>query len=247
MAKYISIFLIGFFASVCAIFVPRMVAMLNGGDGKLQYLPNDFILVGIIFALVIGGITVIFEQKRNKSAAEIFMTALGIPALLAGTLNSGTTSNNLNDLQFANQKLSDSLAQKSGIPIVEKASNITPLETISNNTPAPTSKSEFSLISDAQAQESEDTPQVDGGLNLGIQVEQTPYLIVLEKFNNKEEAIQKAGEMRKIFPKAMAVQSNQNFLVIDGEQPLSKSDALLKAIELQNHNTGLKPYLLQAK
>lgn len=37
----------------------------------------------------------------------------------------------------------------------------------------------------------------------------------------------------KIVPKATAVQSNQSFLVIDGEKPRSKSDALLKAVNLQ--------------
>ena len=117
MAKYVSTFLIGLFASICAVFVPRMVAMLNGGHGDLQYFNRDFVLVGIAFALVIGGVTVIFFQGKQKSAGEIFMAALGIPALLAGALNSGTTGNNFSDLQSVNQKLNESLAQKSGIKI----------------------------------------------------------------------------------------------------------------------------------
>jgi hypothetical protein len=246
MPKYVSSFLIGLFATICAVFVPSMVAMLNGGHGDLQYFHRDFILVGIAFALVIGGITVIFEQSKQKSAGEIFMTALGIPALLAGALNSGTTGNNFSDLQSVNQKLNASLAQKSGISIEEKTTNITPLEAIPTNTRSPISKSGFSLISDAQARENEDATHKNVGLNFGIQVEQQSYLIVLDKLSSKEEAIQKAGALRKTIPKAMAVQSGQNFLVIDGEEPLSKSGALLKAIELQN-KTRLKPYLLQAK
>jgi hypothetical protein len=246
MLKYISTFVIGFFASLCAVFVPRMVAMLNGSSTALQYFHRDYILVGFAFALVIGGITVIFEKGRQKSAAEIFMAALGIPALLAGALNSGTTGNNMSSLQSVNQKLSENLAQKSGIAVEEKASNIIPLETIPNNGQSPTSKPGFSFISDARARENWDDSKINVSLNLGIQVEQTPYLIVLGTFNSKTEALQKAVELRKLFPKATAVQSGQNFLVIDGQEPLSKSDALLKAIEVQN-KSGLKPYLLQAK
>lgn len=246
MAKYVSTFMIGFFASLCAVFVPRMVAMLNGGHIEMQYFPRDFILVGLVFSLVIGGITVIFQQGRKKSAAEVFMTALGIPALLAGALSSGATGNNLNDLQAVNQRLSESLAQKSDISIEEKSTNITPLETIPSNTLPPVSGSGFPLISDAHAQTGGAAPESNQGLKLGIQVEQASYLIVLGEFSSKTEAMQKAAELRKIVPKATAVQSNQSFLVIDSEKPRSKSEALLKAINLQK-TTGLKPYLLQAK
>lgn len=174
------------------------------------------------------------------------MTALGIPALLAGALNSGAAGNNLNELQANNKKLVNVLKQQSNITIEDEATNITPLEATPAATQSPISKSNFSLISDAQAQASDVAPATNEGLQLGIQVEQTPYLIVLEKFKNKEEAIKKAVELRKIFPKATAVQSNKNFLVIDGEKPLSKSDALLKAIDLQG-KTDLKPSLLKAK
>lgn len=246
MAKNITTFLIGFFASICAVFVPRMVAMLNGSHAEMQYLHRDYVLVGLAFAFIIGGITVIFEQSKQKSAGEIFMTALGIPALLAGALSSGTAGNNLNELQANNKKLVNVLKQQSSITIEDEATNITPLEATPSNSHSPISQSGFSLISDAQAQASDVVHATNEGLQLGIQVEQTPYLIVLEKFKNKEEAIKKAVELRKIFPKATAVQSNKNFLVIDGEKPLSKSDALLKAIDLQG-KTNLKPSLLKTK
>ena len=246
MARNISTFLIGFFASICAVFVPRMVAMLNGNHGDLQYFHRDYVLVGLGFAVVIGVITVIFEQGKSKKAPDIFMTALGIPALLAGALNTGTVGNDLGALQAANQKLNESLSQKSGIVIEEKAGTIVPLEAIPTNTHSSNSKTGFSLIKVAQAGENNNYTENNPGFQLGIQTEQTHYLIVLEKFNNKSAALQKAGELRATIPKATAVQSDQDFLVIDGGEPLSKSDALLKAIELQN-KTSLKPYLMQVK
>ena len=245
MPKYVSTFLIGFFATTCAVFVPRMVAKLNGASATMEYFHLDFILVGIAFALVIGVVTAIFVNSERKSSGEIFMTALGMPALLVGALNSGDAANNYNSLQATNQKLSESLAQKSGIAIEGKATSIVPLE-VKPASRTPVARSGFSIIAEAQAQEQQDIAYKRASLNLGIQAEQTPYIIVLEKLNSKEAAIQKAGALRKIAPQATAVQSGQNFLVIDSAQTLNKSDALLKAIELQN-KTGLKPYLLRAK
>lgn len=246
MPNNISTFLIGFFASICAVFVPRMVTMLNSSNGGLQYFHRDYVLVGLAFALLIGVITVIFEQGKNKKASETFMTALGIPALLAGALNSGVAGNDVTELQTANQKLNEALAQKSGISIEEKTSTIVPLEAAPANPRPPVSQSSFSFITVAQAREDEYAPAKSTSLNLSTQADQPRYLIVLEKFKTKAEAIQRAEGLRKALPRAAAVQSDRNFLVIDSEEPLKKSDALLKAIELQN-KTGLKPYLLQVK
>ena len=243
MVKNISIFLVGLFAGICAVFVPRMVAMLNGGHADVQYWDPEYIMLGLAFSLIIGGVTVIFEQNKQKTAAETFMTALGIPALLAGALNSGYAGNNLGELQTVNQRLNESLAQKSNIPIEKGVTNVVPLEATPPNSYSPISRSGFSLISDAHAG---DGPPTNEGLKLGIRVEQTPYLIVLKKFNTKEEALKSAAELRKMFPQATAVQSNQSFFVIEGNKPLSKSDALLKAIDLQSR-TGVNPSLLQAK
>ena len=246
MPNNISIFLIGFFASICAVFVPRMVAMLNAVHSELHYFKQDYVLIGIAFAAVIGGITVIFEQGKNKKASETFMTALGIPALLAGALNTGTAGNEVGTLQADNQKLKASLAQGNGISIEKKASTIVPLEKSSANSHSSATQTSFTLINVAQAADGENAPQKNAGLQLGIQKEQAQYLIVLNKLNSREKAIQEAEELRKTIPKATAVQSDQNFLVIDGEGPLGESDALLKAIKIKN-GAGLKPYLLQAK
>jgi len=174
------------------------------------------------------------------------MTALGIPALLAGALTSGTTGSSLSDLQSVNQKLSDSLAQKSGISIDEKPTNITRLETTPANTQSPASGLGIPLITDVQAQVDRAAPEINEGLRLGISMKQTPYLTILREFNNKTEAMQAAAELRKIIPSARAVKSNTSYLVIDGGKPRTKSEALLRAINLQK-TTSLKPYLLQAK
>lgn len=242
MNKHVANFSIGFFASLCAVFVPRMLAMLNSNSGDIQFFHANYIAVGLVFSLVIGGVTVIFEYSKNKTVADTFMTALGIPALLAGALNTGTASVDLHNSESSNQKLVEVLKTQSGIRIEEGSAGITPLQAVQNS---PQSRLDFSLIPSAHAQDN----QADSGenqYNLGIQVEQKPYVVVLGKSNNQAEALQKAAMLRTIVPDATAVQSGKDFLVIDGTANRSRADAMLRAIELQN-KTGLKPYLLQVK
>ncbi|MDX8399728.1 MAG: hypothetical protein R8K20_05715 [Gallionellaceae bacterium] len=243
MSKNIVTFMIGFFASLCAVFVPRMLAALNGNDGKINYFGQDYMLIGIVFAVVIGFITVIFEQGKTRKASETFMTALGIPALLAGALNTGVVGGDVSDLQARNQRLNDSLVQQSGIVIEENASDFAPLEIEPLSLISPPS---FSLISVAHAADNVSVSKKNEGFNLGVQMEQRQYRIVLKKFNNKDDAIKSAEELRRVIPNVVAVKAGGRFLVIEGGEPLNKSDALLKAIEFQK-KTGLKPSLVPVK
>ncbi len=244
MIRNVSNFAIGFFAAICAVFVPRMVAML-GGNGDIQIFHTNYIVMGIAFALIIGGVTAIFMKSKQKSAAETFMTALGIPALLAGALNSGTASSEMHNIESDKQKLIESLSQKSEVPIDEKALSIEPIQTAPSDH-KPSSGMGFSLISSAYAQEVADSSNGGTGLNLGIRPEQKSYVIVLEKTGDKNKALQLAAELRQTLPKVAVVQAKDDYLVIENPEPQEKSGALLRAVELKK-NSNLKPYLLQVK
>jgi hypothetical protein len=126
-------FLIGTFAGVCAAFFPRVVAFLaleSGQDDKLRFLfPISYILVGLLFALVIGGVIAILEHKVSRHLGQTFLTALGIPALLSGALNSSTASKGAEEarstallLQIQNDALVKQLAKKENIPILDLGS-----------------------------------------------------------------------------------------------------------------------------
>jgi hypothetical protein len=241
MNKHILDFLIGCFAALCAVFVPRMVAMLNGNTADLQFFHSSYVVLGAAFSFVIGVITAIFEQYKHKSAAETFITALGIPALLAGALNTGTATSSLQSLATDNRKLTNALQQRSGIPVEEGTTAIVPLQFV----PDKSSQSDIQIIPSAMAQTMVSQPGNDA-LNFGIRVEQKAYVVVLDKTGSREEALGKAAELRKIIPSATVVQSNQDFLVVDSAKPSNKSDALLKALDLQD-KTGRRTYLLQVK
>jgi hypothetical protein len=241
MTRHIANFTIGFFASLCAVFVPRMLAMLNSGGNEIQLLSVNYVAVGMLFSLIIGGVTAILEQARSRTAAERFMSALGIPALLAGALSTGTASVDLRNSEASNQKLTAALQKQSGIRISDEPAMITPLQPVRDDR----GRFDFSLIPSAYAGDDAAQPQ-QVAVNLGIQVEQKPYVVVLEKSKSEAEALKKAEKLRKTVPNATAVRSGDRYLVIDGTATRTKSDAMLRAIELKNQ-TKLKPYLLQVK
>lgn len=242
MTRHIANFTIGFFAGLCAVFVPRMLAMLNGSSSDLQLFHVNYIVVGILFSIIIGGVTALLEQAKNRTAPERFMTALGIPALLAGALNTGTANVDLHRSEADKQKLIAALQEQSGIKINDEAAEIKPLQAVRNDTH---SQLDFSIIPSAHAKD-DTRPSGDEGSGLGIQVEQKPYVVVLGRSKTEAEALKKAEKLRKTVPGATAVQSGQEFLVIDGTEKRTRSDAMLRALELQSE-TKLKPSLLQVK
>lgn len=239
MAKHFVNFLIGFFASICAVFVPRMMSMLNNSE-QVRHFDTGYIVVGLLFALVIGVITVIFEQTKSKTAAETFMTALGIPALLAGTINTGMAGDALDKSATTNNKLIESIQRQNSIP--EDAAEIHFLQADPGNS---SSHFDFHLIPSAHAEEVT-APDNGGELNLGIRIEQKPYVVVLEKTDDRAKAFSKASELRKVAPQATVVQSGQEYLVIDSPQKREKSEALFAAIQLKE-KARLNPRLLQVK
>lgn len=243
--KYLINFVIGSFAGLCAVFVPRIVSML-GGNAEIQHFHINFVTLGIVFALIIGGVTAIFVQSKQKSPPEIFMTALGIPALLAGALNSGAASNEMQKMEGDKQKLIESVSRQNGISIDESAAPLVPLQPVPEDKHSPSSRFDFSLIPSAYAQEAVPTMADNGGLNLGIQVEQKSYVIVLERSGNRESAMRRADELRRTIPTATVVQSKDDYLVVESTAPRNKADALLRAVELKNHG-NLNLYLLQVK
>lgn len=242
MLKGIRDFSIGFFASLCAVFVPRMIAMLGDSNGNIQVFNMKYIILGIAFAAIIGGITAIFEYSKIKHPAETFMTSLGIPAILAGTLNTGTTGNELHLLDAKNQQLINTIAQKKGIPLEDEPAAIQLLSA----TPANDLSQGFSIIPSAYAQDELPAKEQDEDLRLGIRLEQKPYVIVLAKSNDKTKAEQQLEALKNIIPKAALIKSGESYMVIEDIKPRDKSDAMLKAIELQDKN-HLEPSLLQIK
>jgi len=74
-------FLIGVFAGVCAVFVPRLGGLLVIQDmERITVFPAPFILLGMAYATIVGAIAAILYYEKAGTPGERFMTALGLPA-----------------------------------------------------------------------------------------------------------------------------------------------------------------------
>ena len=87
-------FLIGFIAGFCAALFPRLTALLLVSDVQesLNILSTGYILVSALFATLIGAIIMIMEWNVAKEPRTTFMAALGIPALITGSINTVDTT-----------------------------------------------------------------------------------------------------------------------------------------------------------
>jgi len=248
LASPVAKFFIGFFASLSAICFPRLSAMLAHADvtnGALsyQFFPMGYLMVALGTAVVLGLVVAIFEWGTPKSPRDTFMSALGIPALLAGAFNTSSGISTIKETRADASRLVESVLSQSNIPKTDTPTKITPLDENAGTQPS----SEFHLdqflgIPAALAGDSVETQASSDGAGYAVQVEQPRYVVVLEKAKTKEEALVRASQLRKSVPNAQAIQTDSGFYVI---QPGAKTgtEATLEALKLKRKQ--LNPSLLR--
>lgn len=96
--SYVSKFFIGLLAGICAAFMPRLLTLLAVGElsDEIRLFTENDIIVGILFAVLVGAVvTVVMSNKSDPR--RIFLSALGVPALIMGSFNTSQGINELND------------------------------------------------------------------------------------------------------------------------------------------------------
>src|SRR5262249_21345834 len=93
-------FVVGSVAGLSSVFLPRIMLLLSvdteTAPGRYITLFHwDFVWLGLAFGLAIGGISAILEFDGNETPRQMFMAALGIPALLSGVLTTTSATNKL--------------------------------------------------------------------------------------------------------------------------------------------------------
>lgn len=227
-ASYVFKFLIGFFASVCAVFLPKIVVYLKyeGGD-TLKVISTEYVVAGLVFAALIGFVILLFEWNKRSRPAEVFMTALGIPALVSGTLSTVGTADNLKIQSELQRQIVADVARAARVPIIE-----TPI-TLPASGVEPQSRA-FELISSAHAAAPGGNVVAGGQAQYGVQAVQREFLVVLTQTPDRAEADAKARSVKAQFPNAAVVPSGGKFYVTTTARPLSEAEALAAAVRLRS-------------
>jgi len=243
LAKPWQKFLIGFVGGLCAAIFPRLMASLAlYGGGDVSLLSAGYLGIAALFAAMVGAVVMIMEWGVLREPRATFMTALGIPALLAGALNTSNGAYMLDTQAKENSQFIESIQNLTNIQDIS-TDGFTPL---SDAGPASGAISPLSWLGISLAYAGDGGAEDSGlDLNPAMQVQQKDYYVVLYQTQDKEDARRQAKSLQSTVENAQAVRSGNKFLVID-PQPKSHAKAILEAIKLK-HEHGLEPKLLKMK
>jgi MFS family permease len=233
---------IGLFAGLCASLFPRLVAELTTPDTgeALILFSTNYLLLSLVFSIFIGVVITIFEWDTSRSPKDVFMSALAIPAILSGALNTTATVSNIKQLNEENDNYQQTIQSLTEIPTLPPTA-LTPVTWMFHDK-KDRSWSNFSLVSEAYAAKA--GVQQVMNYNLGVMKAQPYYMVVLGQANTKQEAEQKAAELREKTPVSIFRNSNNTYIITTKSGQQKKSTALQEAIRLKTQQ-GLQPSLQQ--
>jgi len=244
---------IGFLAGGCALIFPRFLALLAQSDDlDVTFFPRAYTLLIVVVAIVIGLVMMIFEYQVSAKPRETFMTALGLPAVIAGALGTASSLGNVSSIKNDADRVQHEVRQELGIA---KEGSFTSLQSIESKpaaVPAPARKTSLlpAIVSEAHAESAAPRPVADGdALRFGIQLQQPRYVVVLKEARTQEEAVRAAQAMKQQLPTAQAVKTNTGYFVVLGDAPRSETDALLAAARAKKAlgDESLRPVLVEVK
>lgn len=237
-------FIIGFVGGFFAATFPRLMAALTMQDSsELVLLSAGYLSIAVLFGVMIGSVVMIMEWGVPKEPGSTFMTALGLPALLAGALNTTNGAHMLEAKSQENMKLAEVVRSVSDIPEVSIGS-FTPLSDASGTGKSKSLYSvSFNIISVAEAGETEASDNAFD-LNPALKFKEKHYYIILQEVASEAEAKQRAIEIRAILATAQAIKAGDKYYVIDSKAK-PKPQAVLEIIELKK--SGFNPGILEKK
>lgn len=235
-------FCIGLFAGLCASLFPRLVAELatpDTGDTFILF-SQSYLLLSLVFSIFIGAVITIFEWETTRSPKDIFMSALAVPAILSGALNTTATVNNIKQLNVKNSEYQQTIQSLMQIPSLPP----TTISPLTNNTPYTPSAIRFSLVAEAYAGTAKGQPA--STYNFGVVQVQPDYLVVLDQASSQQEAEQKAAVIQQQTPVKIVKGGNNNYLIVTKRGKQNKAQALSEAIQLKTQR-GLQPSLQEIR
>jgi len=170
------------------------------------------------------------------------MVAVVIPALLAGGVSTTVDNVNLNKVNQKNEQLTDVLSEVTEIPTKSQV-NAESRETRTEERQGHASRLEMMGAAHAA------TPgDADGESHkIVAQALEQRYVIVLGSAPDPASAREKAETIRKTNASLQTeiMRNGDEYLVIQSGRPMTRTDALLKAVRIKQG--GLNPQLLELK
>jgi len=241
LLQCIACFALGCFAGALASFFPRLMAILAGDPTqKVELFSTEYLIVGGIVAAIVGLVIMIVDGGPDRTARDVFMTALGLPTLLMGALTTGATSSNIAKLQSDLTRASAALQSSSDVPTRPAGVSVPIIGPIS------LLPSLDLLIGTAHAQTtSAARPPQSTQSRLGIVSRQLSYYVVLGSAASESDLL---GIQRAMSGKGISTRivkgSHGDALLIPGDGAVKPySAAVLAAV--QAREAGARPYLVQ--
>lgn len=243
-------FIIGFFAGLCSAFFPRLIVMLNmsGESTEIIVFDLNYLIYSLLFSGLVGVAVMIIEWYVVSEPAKTFMMALSIPALISGAFNSNSALDLYKEKSAATKnlqtELEKQLTDKERIPTLTAPAKIKILSKKRGTQAEPTSfYSSLLGIRKAYAANVHTMPN-----NIfAFKVQEPLFMVVLDRAQNRQEALQRANALRQSIPQAQAIAlgNNQFAVVLEGVS-LPRAEALLEAIRIRQQypNLNLNPSLL---
>ena len=246
-------FVIGTIGGLASVFLPRMMLLLSidtepAPERYISLIPWDFVWLGLGFGIVVGAICAILEHGGAEQPKAVFMTALGIPALLSGVLNTTSATSKLQRVEHEKVAVLRAVGNQADIS-QERVNTIEPLGASSPSpgpgSPVSSRQRFFWFVTPAYAQSPAAPPaEARNRFDPGIQIRRPVYVVALRRAGSHEEAVRLARALQKDIPTAQAVKTDQGYFVVDSLTPRSEASALLDAIQLKSRR-GFNPSLLQ--
>lgn len=235
-------FCVGFVAGLCAALFPRLIAELtiSSENNVVTLFTQDYIVLSIVFAVLIGAVTTIIEWEDSGSPKDIFMKSLAIPGIISGALNTTLSVNDLEKAELDKADYQKIIEQKYNIGIMPQ-SILTPLKQATSSGVVGHQLSLF-FISNAQANSGNFYRVSD--LGIGIRNSQQYFLVVLDQARSREEAETKGTDLRSRIPVKITEISRNRFIITTNSGPQNKKNALLEAVRLKKEK-GLNPSLME--
>lgn len=244
-------FCIGLLAGVGLVFLPLAISAWPSStktDVSVEFPGAGGVILGACIALFIAAVTTVVEWHVAAKPWDTFVRALGIPALVMGSLTALGDAEKLRGLAERLDKSSDLVGEAEGISVIEE---VQPDPVGSSRNGSSSYQSEATLYEASLG--FGDTAILARGVVgvIGLNVRETQYLVVVGQApsKTKAKAVLERIHSRGCSPTPVLHSRpvNDRFLILDSNIQRPKVEAQARVIAIKRRCKDLAPALLRVQ